>query len=179
MIGNWRLLLAIPAIAGLAIMGATGASAAPVHQAAHARALTATSRGADPWEWENGNGLWITGSVHGEPLVGSDSGGYPYMIYPQSTAKGWYAISPGAGLCWNTVPTDNETITIDSCPANDENEFFYIPSNGQTDWIIYYLLAPNGKELCVTGEGNGADLRLEYCGAYTNRQDWTTKNVTT
>jgi len=177
MIGNWRLLLAIPAIAGLAIMGATGASAAPVHQAAHARSVTATSRGADPWEWENGNGLWIAGTAHGQPLTGDDlsSGAGIYEIYPQVVINGvhWYAISPSAGLCWNTIAESGETITIDSCPANDTNEWFAIPSSGTSGYIYTY----NNQDLCVTGEGNGNALKLVSCGTYTNRQYWLTINV--
>jgi hypothetical protein len=176
MIGNWRLLLAIPAIAGLAIMGATGASAAPVHQAAHARAMTATSGGADPLEFVNGNGLWITGSAHGQDLKGTTSAAdaQAYHYYPQSGAGvGYDALAPSNGLCWNTIALAGDAIGIDSCPANDTNEWFAIPPSGTRGYIYTY----NNQDLCVTGEGDGNALKLENCGAYTNRQYWTTVNV--
>jgi hypothetical protein len=181
--GRLRFLIAIPAIAALAIMGATGASAAPVHQAAHARAMTATSSGADPWEWENENGLWITGTEHGEPLVGSTSGGNSYTIYPQILYADVYYYSICAGtcssaLCWNTIVTPGEAVGIDSCPAGDENEWFAIPASGTTGYIRTFLAGPSGLTLCVTGEGSGNALQLETCTG-SNRQLWTTKNVTT
>jgi hypothetical protein len=178
-----RFLIAIPAIAALAIMGATGASAAaaPAHQAARARALTAASSGADPWVWENGNGLFIYGTAHNEPLTGDTSGGTTYTISPQVVVNGvhFYSIHPlgNTGLCWDTLALAGDTISPESCPANDDNEWFSIPSSGTTGYIQTYLTPPSGYSQCVTGEGNGNALKLENCGTYTNRQYWTTYSV--
>jgi hypothetical protein len=173
-----RFLIAIPAIAALAIMGATGASAAaaPAHQAAHARAVTAASSGADPWVWENGNGLFIYGTAHNEPLSGDTSGGTTYTISPQEVINGvhWYTIHPlgNTGLCWDSLGFAGDTISPESCPANDAQEWFAIPSSGTTGFIFAW-----GGTECITGEGNGNALKLEGCATYTNRQYWTTYSV--
>jgi hypothetical protein len=169
-----RFLIAIPAIAGLAIMGATGASAAPVHQAAHARTMTATSGGADPWEFENANNLWIcSGGTHESQLEGCGAPGPvdEYTIYPQSGAgAGYYAISQG-GFCWDTIAKAGESISLESCPANDTNEWFMIPPGGEGGFITLY-----GTDLCIWGAGVGKTLFLKTCGA-SNRDAWASIHV--
>jgi hypothetical protein len=164
-----RFLIAIPAIAGLAIMGATGASAAPVHQAAHARTMTAASSGADPLEFVNGNGLWIEGGPHGSDLKGTtdpdDATAYHY--YPQSAAPGYYAYAPTNGLCWNTLAAAGDEIGIDSCPANDTNEWFTSPDDNYEMIAVY-----NDPSNCVWGAGNGKTLVIEPCSSTNERDLW-------
>ena len=165
-----RFLIAIPAIAGLTIIGATGASAAPVHQAAHARAMTATSSGADPWEFENANNLWIcSGGTHESPLTGCPAPGPvdEYTIYPQSGAgAGYYVIKQG-GFCWDSPDAAGDSISLESCPANDTDEWWAIPASGESGFMWPY----NGADLCVWGAGDGKTVFLKTCGA-NNRDDW-------
>jgi hypothetical protein len=168
-----RFLIAIPAIAGLAIMGATGASAAPAHQVAHARAMTATSSGADPWTFENANGLYIAGLNHGSDLFGDTSSGTVYEEYPQSEAPGFYAYSPANGLCWNTLGAAGDQIGIDSCPANDYHEWFTgaTPIDGKYGYLETATSTGALSGLCIWGAGNGKTLFLKAC-AIANRDLW-------
>jgi hypothetical protein len=166
-----RSLIAIPAIAGLAIMGATGASAAaaPVHQAAHARTVTAASSGADPWEFENANNLWIcSGGTHESQLEGCGAPGSvdEYTIYPQSGAGAGYYVVKQGGFCWDTPGAAGDEIALESCPANDPNEWFALVPSGESGFMWLY-----GTDLCVWGAGVGKTVFLKTCGA-SNRDTW-------
>jgi hypothetical protein len=160
-----RFLVAIPAIAGLAIMGAAGASAAPAHQAAHARMMTVTPSTADPYTFENANGLWIVGSVHGLNLVGSTVSGTAYVQYPQPDAPGYYAYSIN-DLCWNTLGGSGDPVGMDSCPSGDSNEWFLTPPTGGFGYIETW------SGLCIWGAGNGKTLFLKACSGSNNRDLW-------
>jgi hypothetical protein len=121
-----RFLIAIPAIAGLAIMGATGASAAPAHQAAHARTMTATSSGADP-KIENENGLWIDGSTHNTDLIGTtDPHAATSYTITYSGKPGLYIYSVD-GLCWNSLGAAGGQIAPESCPSGDLSRVVHEP----------------------------------------------------
>jgi hypothetical protein len=165
-----RFLVAIPAIAVLAIMGATGASAATVHQAAHARTVAATSSGADPWEFENLNQLFIcSAGTHEALLMGCTGRGSVelYTIYPQSGAgAGYYVIKQG-GFCWDSPDQSGDNIALESCPANDPDEWWAIPSSGSTAGILPY----GDDDLCVWGAGAGNTVYLHTC-AVSNRDAW-------
>jgi hypothetical protein len=163
-----RFLIAIPAIAGLALMGATGASAAPVRQAAvHAPTATGTPRTTDPYEFENPNGLWIVGGTHNAGLTGSTSGGSAYVQY-DSPATGYYVYSLN-DLCWETSGASGADITMESCPSDDANEWFATPlENGDYG----YLESGVGSGLCIWGAGNGKTVFLKACSPTNDRDIW-------
>jgi hypothetical protein len=72
--GTMIVAAALLTLSTTAASAATTAASAPshvtapsaaVHQAAHPWTVTATSSGADPWEFENANNLWIcSGGTH-------------------------------------------------------------------------------------------------------------------
>jgi len=161
-----RFLAAISAIAGLAIMGATGASADPAHQAAHTRTMVAPST-ADPWEFNNPNGLYIAGAVHNSALFGDTAGATAYVEYDSSSPPGWWVYS-AQGLCWNSAGASGDHITMESCPSDDIDEWFHLtsPVNGP------YGLLETWSGLCVWGAGNGNSLYLHACEPGNHRDDW-------
>jgi hypothetical protein len=163
-----RCLIAIPAIAGLLIMGAAGASAAPAHRAAHARMMTVTPSTADPWQFENANDLWIVGGTHGEDLTGTTSSESASAYDQYGQGGGWYTYSLNK-LCWNTLGGAGDGIGMDSCPSGDTNEWFATPTqNGGP----YVWLENADQGLCIWGAGNGKALVLEPCSDTNNRDLW-------
>jgi hypothetical protein len=164
-----RCLIAIPAIAGLVIMGAAGASAAPAHQTAHARMMTITPSTADPYEFENKNDLWILGGTHGKDLMGSTSGGSAYVQYSQGDGFYTYSLND---FCWNTLGEAGDAIGMDSCPSGDENEWFEtLQESGSYVYIVNEV-----DSLCIWGAGNGKALFLQAC-SFNNRDIWDKKSV--
>jgi hypothetical protein len=166
-----RLLIAIPAVAGLAIIGATGASAAaaPAHHAAHPRATTATSSGADPWYFENENGLYIDGITHNEPIYGNDAGPTDYIEYNESSPAPYWVYSAN-GLCWDTTGANDARISMESCPADDSDEWFNLTlENG--DYGFLQTWSGNGG-LCIQGDGNENVLYLAACNINHPRDLW-------
>jgi hypothetical protein len=163
-----RFLIAIPAIAGLTIMGAAGASAAPAHQAAHARVITATSSGADPWVFYNPNGLYICGDTHNGDLKGcTEASGTPYIEYDESSPPGWWVYSAN-DLCWDSPGASGDHIAMESCPSDDSDEWFYLtkPVNGG------YSELKSWSGQCVWGAGDGNTIYLHACRPGNHRDDW-------
>jgi hypothetical protein len=152
--------ITITAALAAGILTALGA-AVPASAAARAQLTPNTS---DPYTFQSvGNGEdYINGDAHGEDLY--LAAGYTlYELYPKG--NGWYAISPGPGLCWNALPKATSPVGIDSCQSTDHNEWFgFYDSNG------YCAIRQDSSSLWITAVDYKVDL--DAIGGPAANQEW-------
>jgi hypothetical protein len=125
----------------------------------------------DPWEWAvQSSGHWVDGCTHAQALT-LGTAAQEYTI--SNEGNHWIEIQCG-NLCWNVAPVSGSPVTMDSCIANDANEWFN-DSSFQVDCTNseYFNIGQKASTYYVSSDGNGhVILTSAPQGTNGNRSCW-------
>jgi hypothetical protein len=173
MIGNWRLLIAIPAVAALPLLGATAASAAPAHvqapSAPDAMAIHAAQASPDTDGCESGYGIWEFGGYYlgqagakVDHAIETTTDNNYCWLFPVADTTGVIENESGYCLGFNS---ETGAVDLQDCGTNVSWQEWNIYVGTQGISILNEWANSHGYAPYMVGNGNGEDVTTAGSGS--------------